>query len=164
MFWLFRTAIIFIPVCFSYTAAKLNINSSRSYKSYTQEEGDNLFLALMADGQVCFISFSIAASSITNFLAIWILRQPTLIEIFVFFVLLIISFFSMLLYYLFNGMFVYIDETQIKPDVNKQEKDEEQYDYTEYNKERIRKRNVFITFTLLTVIGFSLIADVFLIA
>ena len=133
IFWLFRAVIVFVPVFFSYLAILFNIGRT----------GRKTMLELLCSGQICFIAFSISASSLANILAAWCRRMPTLFEIAVFLILLLASFSSILFYYLFNDMFEYKGVQS-----------------ESYENEREKCRNIGIFIILGVVMLFSFVADV----
>lgn len=92
-----------------------------------------------------FYCFSVAASSLANILATWCRRMPTLFEIAVFLILLLVSFSSILFYYLFNDMFEYKGV---------------QNESYENEREKYRNRGIFIILGVVMLLSF--ITEVFL--
>ena len=105
------------------------------------------FQELIEDGQVCFITFSIAASSFVNILAMLIKENATILRkgfgVIILIILVLLSAISTNFYNWFNTF-------------NEEENQEA------FNKDRKGIRNLSIFILLGTTIFFSFIADVFL--
>ena len=145
-FWFVRSIIICFPTVFSYLGVFFSMNKAERTDGGTgsNESNKKTLLDLLGDGQICFIAFSVAASSITNLFELCLKRSLTFGEIIVFVFLWIASFSSIAFYYYFNKVFV-----------------EKQNDDV-YSKERISYRNKAIYIILGFVVALSLITDVFL--
>ena len=129
IFWLGRIMLILLPVGISYSK-----NLGKDQKT---------FLELIEDGQICFIAFSISASSIVNILAMWWKKQKvTVFEMLVFLILFGLSFTSTGSYHLFDNLF------------NK-EKDQDGF-----NQNRKNCRNLWIKRILGAITSLSFLVDV----
>ena len=155
-FWFVRSIIICFPTIFSYLGVFFSMSKTeRTDQSDQNDKADwtngaissqnkKTIFDLLGDGQICFIAFSVAASSITNLFELCLKRSLMFGEIIVFVFLWIASFSTIAFYYYFNKVFV-----------------EKQNDDV-YSKERISYRNKAIYLILGFVVVLSLITDVFL--
>lgn len=130
MFWFLRIGIILIPVGLSY------------WKNFSKDK--KMFRELIDDGQVCFIAFSIAASSVVNILAMWFYRQKlNACEVIIFFILFALAFLS-------TGFFQLFDITPFAKENNQDD----------FNRSRKIFRHQSIEVVLEFIAFFSYIVDV----
>lgn len=132
IFWLFSVITIFVPTILTYLMP--------IFRSGTKK---TLF-ELMEDGQICFIVFSIAGSSIAHTLILSIKRPLILFEATSVAILFLASLLSIAFYYMFNNVFAEKNNDDV------------------YNQRRKQLRNLAVFAILGVVVLLSFITEVFL--
>ena len=130
--WLFRVISIFIPTILSYLMPVFRGGTKKT------------LFELMEDGQICFIVFSIAVSSIAHTLGLSLTRPLILFEVASIAILFLASLFSIAFYYLFNNVLTEKNNDDV------------------YNKSRKQLRNWGVFVILGVVMLLSFIAEVLL--
>ena len=132
IFWLFKVITIFVPTILTYLMPIFRGGTKKT------------LFELMEDGQICFIVFSIAVSSITHTLGLALTRPLILFEVASIATLFLASLFSIAFYYWFNNVLTEKNNDDV------------------YNQRRKQLRNLAVFAVLGIVMLLSFITEVFL--